>query len=71
MRELEAAQADEPKTDEAAQREIAECDAKLRQHRAALEAGADPVLVTSWMNETQAKRAAAKRGYGGQPDADA
>ena len=71
VRELEAAQADEPKTDEAAQREIAECDAKLRQHRAALEAGADPVLVTSWMNETQAKRAAAKRGYGGQPDADA
>ena len=59
-RELEAAQPDEPRPDEAAQREIAECDAKLRQHRAALEAGADPVLVTSWMNETQAKRAAAE-----------
>jgi hypothetical protein len=60
VRELEAAQADEPKPDDAAQREIAECDAKLRQHRAALEAGADPVLVTSWVNETQAKRAAAE-----------
>jgi hypothetical protein len=60
VRELEAAQPGEPKPDEAAQREIAECDAKLRQHRAALEAGADPVLVTSWMKETQAKRAAAE-----------
>lgn len=38
VRELEAAQPDEPKPDETAQREIAECDAKLRRHRAALEA---------------------------------
>ena len=60
MCELQAAQPDEPAGDEAAQREIAECDAKLRQHRAALEAGADPVLVTSWINETQARRAAAQ-----------
>jgi site-specific DNA recombinase len=60
VRELEAAQPVEPPPDEVAQREITECDAKLRQHRAALEAGADPVLVTSWMNETQAKRAAAQ-----------
>lgn len=59
-RELEAAQPDEPRTDEAAQREIAECDAKLRQHRAALEAGADPALITTWMKETQAKRALAE-----------
>ena len=43
-----------------AQRELAERDAKLRQHRAVLEAGADPVLVTSWINETQARRAAAQ-----------
>jgi hypothetical protein len=35
----------EQKPDAAAQQEIAECDAKLRQHRAALEAGADSVLV--------------------------
>jgi hypothetical protein len=59
-RELEAAQPDEPRPDEAAQREIAECDAKLRQHRAALEAGADPALITTWMKETQAKRALAE-----------
>jgi hypothetical protein len=46
--------------DEAAQLKIAECDAKLRQQRAALKAGADPVLVTGWINETQARRAAAE-----------
>jgi hypothetical protein len=57
VREFEAAHPDEPEPDESAQAEIAECDAKLRQHRAALEAGADPVLVTSWMRETQARRA--------------
>ena len=40
VRELEDVQPEEPKPAEAALREIAECDAKLRQHRAALEAGA-------------------------------
>lgn len=39
---------------------IAECDRKLAQHRAALEAGADPALVTEWMKETQAQRSAAQ-----------
>lgn len=39
---------------------IAECDRKLAQHRAALEAGADAALVTEWMNETQAQRSAAQ-----------
>jgi site-specific DNA recombinase len=43
-----------------ARRDIADCDAKLRRHRAALEAGADPVIVTGWMAETQARRAAAE-----------
>jgi hypothetical protein len=57
VREFEAAHPDEPEPDEGAQQEISEYDAKLRQHRAALEAGADPVLVTSWMKETQARRA--------------
>jgi hypothetical protein len=45
---------------EQARREIAECDAKLRQHRAALEAGADPKIITGWMAETQARQAAAE-----------
>lgn len=60
MREFEAAHPDEPEPDEGAQQEISECDDKLRQHRAALEAGADPALVTSWMKETQARRALAE-----------
>lgn len=59
VREYEAARP-EPKPDEDARQEIADCDAKLRQHRTALEAGADPVLVTSWMKETQARRALAE-----------
>jgi hypothetical protein len=45
---------------EQARRKIAECDAKLRQHRAALEAGADPKIITGWMAETQARQAAAE-----------
>jgi site-specific DNA recombinase len=64
VRELETAQdrAEAP-TDpgtEAARQEIADCDASLRRHRAALEAGASPEIVTAWINETQAKRAAAE-----------
>lgn len=51
VRGLEEAAQPDPATrdEEAAQCEIADCDAKLRQHRAALEAGADPVLITGWM----------------------
>ncbi|MGO8887765.1 MAG: hypothetical protein ACLPUO_29355 [Streptosporangiaceae bacterium] len=45
---------------EQARREIADCDARLRQHRAALEAGADPKIITGWMAETQARRSAAE-----------
>jgi site-specific DNA recombinase len=70
VRELEAAQPGEPKPDEDGLREIAACDAKLRQHRAALEAGADPVPVTSWMKETQTRRAIAEHGSRG-PQQDA
>ncbi|MFC7306775.1 recombinase family protein [Streptomyces monticola] len=47
-------------TETAARAMIADCDAKLATHRAALEAGADPKLVTEWMTETQAKRARAE-----------
>ena len=55
-----------PKPDEGAQQEIAECDAKLRQHRAALEAGADPVLnhqlqVRRALAEARIKTPAARR----------
>ena len=43
-----------------ARRDIADCHAKLRQHRAALEAGANPKTITSWMAETQLRRSAAE-----------
>ncbi|MEO3772166.1 hypothetical protein [Micromonospora sp. B9E7] len=44
----------------AAQATIAACDAKLAQYRAALDAGADPALVTGWITQTQAERTRAE-----------
>ncbi len=32
------------------------CDGKLPQYRSALDAGADPSVVTDWMSETQTER---------------
>jgi len=59
VREYEATRPAETRTDERAQQEVADCDADLAKYQATLKAGADPVLVASWINETQAKRAAA------------
>jgi hypothetical protein len=36
---------------------IVACDRKLAQHRAALDAGADPATVAGWITETEAARA--------------
>lgn len=36
---------------------IADCDRKLAQYRATLDAGADPVTVARWITETEAERA--------------
>ncbi|MEU5789753.1 recombinase family protein [Micromonospora purpureochromogenes] len=47
-------------TSPAAQTIINECDAKLERYRAALDAGADPAVVTGWIAQTQAERARAK-----------
>ncbi|GAA4580033.1 hypothetical protein GCM10023176_58940 [Micromonospora coerulea] len=44
----------------AAQTIITECDAKLERYRAALDAGADPAVVTGWTSQTQAERARAE-----------
>ncbi|GGO14304.1 hypothetical protein [Micromonospora parathelypteridis] len=44
----------------AAQATLAACDAKLAQYRAALDAGADPALVTGWITQTQAERTRAE-----------
>ncbi|MEH1028556.1 recombinase zinc beta ribbon domain-containing protein [Micromonospora profundi] len=43
-----------------AQAIISECDAKLERYRAALDAGADPAVVTGWIAQTQAERARAE-----------
>jgi hypothetical protein len=50
---------DGPDIDEAAvlaRTRLAECDTKLVRHRAALEAGADPNVVTGWIAEVEAER---------------
>ena len=39
------------------QRKIADCDAKLAQYRAALDAGASPATVAAWIAEIEAERA--------------
>jgi hypothetical protein len=40
--------------------EIAECDRKLARYKAALEAGADLVVVAGWIREAQRQRGAAE-----------
>ncbi|MFC4018977.1 hypothetical protein ACFOW4_13630 [Micromonospora sp. GCM10011542] len=45
-----------PPTGTAAQTIITECDTKLERYRAALDAGADPAVVTGWIAQTQADR---------------
>jgi hypothetical protein len=61
IRDLAAAQpagpARDTSGDEEAARKIAECDAKLTQYRAALDAGASPATVAAWISETEAERA--------------
>lgn len=41
-------------------KKIGECDRKLRQYRAALDAGADPVEVSGWINAVKQERARAE-----------
>jgi hypothetical protein len=45
-----------------ARRKISECDTKLTRYQAALDAGADPVTVTGWINTATAERIKAERG---------
>ena len=44
--------------EEAIASKIAECDRKLAQYRAALDAGANPTTVAGWIAETEAEKAA-------------
>ena len=46
---------------EGARRRLADCDDRLTKHRSALEAGADPTVVTGWISELQGERLAAER----------
>jgi site-specific DNA recombinase len=41
---------------EAARRKLADCDDRLGKYRAALDGGADPVVVAGWMSEVQGER---------------
>lgn len=54
-----AQQSRDAETEASARAVIADCDSKLATHRAALEAGADPALVSGWIAETQARGAKA------------
>jgi hypothetical protein len=55
----EAQQTDiaETNADTGAAAKIAECDRKLAQYRAALDAGANPATVAGWIAETEAEKA--------------
>jgi hypothetical protein len=41
---------------EAIREALAECEARLARYRQALEAGADPTVVTAWIRGVQAER---------------
>ncbi|WP_078601012.1 recombinase family protein [Streptomyces violens] len=60
QRSQEHAQAPDP-TWEAARRTVADCERRLTQYRTALDGGADPVVVTRWINEAQAERHVAQQ----------
>lgn len=55
-----ASEGDEARA-EAARRKLEDCDHRLTKYRAALEAGADPVVVSGWLQEVQGERLAAER----------
>jgi site-specific DNA recombinase len=46
---------------EAARRKLADCDDGLARYRAALEGGAEPTVVATWIAEVQGERLAAER----------
>ena len=54
----------------AARRLLADCDQRLANYRAALDAGADAAVVAGWMAEVQGRRLAAERELGESRPAD-
>lgn len=51
--------AHDPAPAEQARGRVAECDRRLRSYKDTLDAGADPAVVSGWIQQTQAERAAA------------
>lgn len=49
---------------EATRRKIADCDSRLAKYRAALDADADPMVVSAWMLEVQGDRLATEAELG-------
>jgi site-specific DNA recombinase len=45
----------------AARDAIADCDRRITQYRAALDAGTNPALVTDWINQAQSEKEAAQQ----------
>lgn len=56
--------------DPRSRKRLTDCDRKLKQYRAALDARADPVEVTQWINETKAQRARTEAELRAAPRAD-
>ena len=66
IRDLAAAQrAETTRADDHGEtaRKIADCDRKLVQYRAALDAGASPATVAAWIAETEAERASMRSAW--------
>jgi hypothetical protein len=64
------AQPEPDSADDAVQRVLADCDRKLGRHRAALEAGADPTLVTAWIAEVRPPAPPHSHSAGRRPGVD-
>jgi site-specific DNA recombinase len=54
-------QAAASRAEKAAAARLEQCDKRLDQYRKALDSGADPTVVTKWIADAQAERAAAER----------
>ncbi|MFJ9906947.1 hypothetical protein ACIRVK_29315 [Streptomyces sp. NPDC101152] len=50
-----------------ARQAIKECERRLARHQAALDVGADPAVVTQWINETQRDKDAAQKKLDARP----
>ncbi|MEE4589893.1 hypothetical protein [Streptomyces antimycoticus] len=61
MRQAQSAESPTTTAAAAARRTMAECDRRIVQYRAALDAGTDPKLATEWINQAQSEKASARQ----------